>query len=112
MYGYKIRRRTDGLFSTGGDNPEFIVNGKIWKQIGHIKNHLNLIFKEAKDLYNDCDLVTFEYVIIQELPMTKFVENYIEKKNRKDKLIEKSNKDFWKEERRKQFLKLKQEFGK
>jgi len=38
---YKIRHKQSGLFSEGGSSPFFGQNGKIYTQIGHIKNHLH-----------------------------------------------------------------------
>ncbi|MDE2095737.1 MAG: hypothetical protein KGL39_00640 [Patescibacteria group bacterium] len=38
---YKLRRKSDGLYSTGGTDPNFVAcKGKEWKNIGHLKNHL------------------------------------------------------------------------
>lgn len=40
---YRLQRISDGLFSTGGANPSFNKKGKIWRNIGFFKNHLNCI---------------------------------------------------------------------
>jgi hypothetical protein len=39
---FKIRR-SDGLFSMGGANPNFNKVGKIWKQKGHLTSHLTCV---------------------------------------------------------------------
>lgn len=40
MKVYKIQNR-DGMFSTGGSDPQWKNKGKVWKNIGHVKNHLH-----------------------------------------------------------------------
>jgi hypothetical protein len=39
---YQIRRKSDGLYSTGGQFPTFNQTGKTWKNIGHVKSHMRL----------------------------------------------------------------------
>lgn len=51
---YKIRN-SKGLFSTGGMSPSFSKVGKIWSNIGHVKNHLNTGVDIS--VYDDCELV-------------------------------------------------------
>lgn len=40
---YKIRRDSDGLFSTGGTVPNFTKKGKVWTSMGALKGHLTLV---------------------------------------------------------------------
>jgi len=40
---YKIRRESDGLFSTGGTCPRFTKKGKVWTSMGALKGHLTLV---------------------------------------------------------------------
>ena len=54
---YKIRR-SDGLFSKGGCNPAFDKKGKLWRHIGHLKNHLNQLEREG--LYSNCEIVILQ----------------------------------------------------
>ena len=83
---YKIRRKSDGLFSAGGTTPRFTKIGKSWK-LSPLLNHLTMLRQEryrkvswAKkyperklknatnvlanipDIYVDCEVVTFEIV--------------------------------------------------
>lgn len=37
---WKIRNK-DGLWSNGGSVPSFSKRGKVWNNLGHLKNHLN-----------------------------------------------------------------------
>lgn len=71
---YMIQRRSDGLYSTGGQSPDFTQYGKAWTGIGHLKNHLRLFDETTYDyktgtyhkiadvtkIYADCDIVVFE----------------------------------------------------
>lgn len=38
---YMVRRKADGLYSTGGCRPRFSAKGKEWR-LGALKNHFNL----------------------------------------------------------------------
>jgi hypothetical protein len=62
---YKIRRKTDGLFSTGGAHPRFNAKGKIWTARNHVTSHIGQVGgygKKLKDFYSDCDVVLLELV--------------------------------------------------
>ena len=54
---YKIRRETDGLYSSGGQHPIFTTKGKIWSKIRYLKNHLRLVKKER---YDDCEIIVIK----------------------------------------------------
>lgn len=85
---YKIKRLSDGKYSTGGSRPSFTTNGKAWTNIGHLKNHLNLVIESnyeyhvsgyfvveyknrkmawplnyALDVYKDCEIEVYEVII-------------------------------------------------
>jgi len=92
---YKIRRKDDGLFSTGGQDPRFTKNGKAWK-IGPMLNHLTMLrsqrldsieFKRGyskpnpnaarmlartADVYEDCEVVSFEVTVTSTTSVTDF----------------------------------------
>lgn len=57
---YKIKRKSDGFFSTGGSSPRFNNKGKVWKKLGHLNSHLSQI---KEDVYKDCEIV---FIIIEE----------------------------------------------
>lgn len=63
---YKIRRKTDGLFSNGGTSPTFSKEGHIWKRKIDVKRHLELFTKPhhktmtLEDVYRDCEVVCFQ----------------------------------------------------
>lgn len=74
---YMIRRKSDGLYSTGGSSPRFTRVGKAWTAINHLKNHLKLVgvghaiyddkwnrigYNWSCPKYADCEIVVFEVV--------------------------------------------------
>lgn len=64
---YKIRNE-DGLFSTGGENPQFIKTGKVWPEFRFVKSHLTLIKENTKrkNPYKNCKLVVYDAVFESE----------------------------------------------
>lgn len=63
---YKIRHKKTGRFSTGGSNPRFTEDGKIFKK-GALTRHLQVISGREfnarflrRNPYEDCEVVTFE----------------------------------------------------
>lgn len=75
---YKIRRRSDGLFSTGGTRPRWTTLGKVWSGRGHLKNHLRLAqtHKFASTLYVDCEVV--EFAVTQPEINTTSIKDFLE----------------------------------
>lgn len=65
MKVYKIRDE-NGLYSTGGQTPEFNKNGKIWNNIGHVKNHLRQLFdrtdyrRKQYEMYDNAEIIAIE----------------------------------------------------
>ena len=57
---YMIRRRADGLFSTGGCSPRFSKKGKEWK-VGALKNHFNLTKQRQQWIGRGSHLVPLPY---------------------------------------------------
>lgn len=49
-YVYKIRRRKDGLFSSGGMEVRFGKTGKTWTSQANLNGHITLMQKWRKDL--------------------------------------------------------------
>jgi hypothetical protein len=63
MKVYKIRRKSDGLFSTGTINPKFTKRGKIWIEPHFMQNHIIMLIKQNKgniNTYFDCEYVEYE----------------------------------------------------
>lgn len=93
---YKIRRKSDGLFSTGGVSPKFNSVGKVWKKKGHLSSHIaqavsyfsTSVHARMKSAYADCEVVEY---LIQETdiyPVTPIIdekqEKYEEEKRKRD----------------------------
>jgi hypothetical protein len=55
---YKIQRKSDGLFVTSTGN--WSKNGKIWRTLGHLRNHINSTY-----LYQGKDFRNIEIVEVQ-----------------------------------------------
>ena len=68
---YKIRRKSDGLYSSGGIRPRFTTFGKVWGNRSSLGSHLALVetnrrpyywyrrdtFELDPDPYADCEIV-------------------------------------------------------
>ena len=120
---YKIRRKSDGLFSKGGSTPHFNKKGKIWKQRGHLTSHINQLWNGGRSMrygndatnhvYTDCEIVPYEIV---ETPVagTQTIMDYISErqleKAEKNRLAVIAREASDKQRRQNQYLKLKQEF--
>ena len=109
---YKIRR-SDGMFSMGGSFPRFNKTGKIWKQPGHLTNHLNQLWRRKDDHYDDCEIVEYEIVEREVSKIT--IQGYLqerklrlEKQKRQQELLREARE---KKERFAQYEQLKKEFG-
>lgn len=58
---FKIKNTKTGLFSKGGYNPVFSVEGKIFAKRGHITSHLSQLDADmVKKYYADCIVVEYE----------------------------------------------------
>jgi hypothetical protein len=99
---YKIRRKSDGLFSCGGTYyPFFSKDGKIWTSIGGLKIHLaNLdVYKAcrikvgtsnggkkklgfdlsklpANHIYHNCEIVVCDLNYVHVSDVDVFLQNY------------------------------------
>lgn len=78
---YKIRRKSDGLFSTGGMCPRWEKSGKTWKKVGHVRCHLGQFgtstFGNVRSPYYDCELVTQRLVVHCAEAQTESLEDFI-----------------------------------
>lgn len=59
---YKIRRKgTTDQFSSGGRRAHWSKQGKIWSNIGHVKNHISQKLPWMAD-YTEAEIVSFTLV--------------------------------------------------
>ena len=69
---YKIRNKTTGQFSTGGFNPKFTTNGKIWTQKSHLILHIKHFSKyEISKIYKNCEIVCYTMKVANVVEMTQ-----------------------------------------
>lgn len=101
---YMIRRKSDGLFSSGGATPTFSKVGKMWRNLNTFHNHLSM-FKYRylpwgwrnkqyddgpyengvfilPDQYRGCEVVTIKIAIDKATDL----QEYIKKERKSDKL--------------------------
>lgn len=78
MIKFKIRRLSDGLFSTGGRVPDWNAHGKEWKTVGALKSavkcHQNHVEKHNSNKWRTslvqddykvgCELVKITYAVV------------------------------------------------
>lgn len=107
---YKIRR-DDGLFSTGGMSPSFTVKGKIWRQKGHLHNHLNQVHGASR-VYAGCDIVTFEVVEteVNRTGINEYLDNRAQRLQQQAAEQQAAREARERKERHTAYLKLKAEF--
>ncbi len=60
MKVFRIRDE-NGLYSTGGQSPNFTHGGKTWSNIGHVKNHLRQFSGRRLEVYANAEIVEVEY---------------------------------------------------
>jgi hypothetical protein len=64
---FKICRKSDGLYSTGGYHPSFNKTGKTWSTASTLNSHLSMVEEVGKytkkdeiaENYSDCEIVQF-----------------------------------------------------
>lgn len=91
VFVYAIRRRSDGLFSTGGSSPRFTKNGKRWSTIGHVKTHLAMFVGYCYDesaVYAGCELVVFEMCEVEtrKMAMEQLMESYLKERKEREQM--------------------------
>jgi hypothetical protein len=80
---YKIRRE-DELFSMGGLDPSFRKTGKVWKSIGNLKNHINLVLEYNPDAYDYCEVVEYEIKEIGSYSAPKWIKSYLKERMKRE----------------------------
>lgn len=67
---FKIRRKSDGLYSTGGVNPTFTRVWKAWASRGNINQHLAQFETSdaLRQVYGDCEIVVYSLSRVIEVP--------------------------------------------
>lgn len=79
---FAIRRKRDGLYSTGGAFPRFTKQGKVWERAASLKSHMTMVANDRRfyrslrddDPYEDIEVVV--YVESHALSVDDFKEEY------------------------------------
>lgn len=112
MQVFKIRRRTDGLFSTGGSHPHFTHLGKVWKRRGDVTNHIHQV-RGYQNVYNEADVI--EYTVIETpeaaTPVVHWHAEAEARKVAKEAAAQARREEIAKSRRRAEYEKLQKEFG-
>ena len=89
MIIYRIKNK-EGKYSAGGYYPNFTKKGKIWKNIGHVKLHIQQLCKKGLQIYDGCTLETMEIKeeCINSEPMQNLIINTLLIREERDKNIE------------------------
>jgi hypothetical protein len=85
MIIYMIRNK-GGLFSTGGCNPSFTDTGKVWKKIGPVKSHLNLVLEREREIPEEWEIVSFNTVEVGSQSAKELSEEHFKERKRKEKI--------------------------
>lgn len=106
---YKIRRRSDGMFSGGGMTPRFSDKGKVWNNKSALSNHLNLV---RDSTYADCDVVVYrrQETEVESMPVAAYAAERQAVRKQKERQQELQQIEQERKERYNTYMKLKQEF--
>jgi hypothetical protein len=111
---YKIRHKQTGLYSSGGSTPRWNARGKTWTSRGPLNAHLGLVMDTE---WRRADMKNWEIVELEVREIGVYtVDNAIvdiqhkriKRKEAQNRAIEK----YQREEKERQFEKLKRELGK
>jgi hypothetical protein len=110
---FKIRRKSDGKFSTGGSCPRFTSVGKMWKRPQDLSAHLGLLKRhELQQYYGDCEII--EYHVVEAgpaEPITEWYADVLERREERQADYRRRVEEWRKEQRRNEWEKLNKEFG-
>jgi hypothetical protein len=80
---FKIRNKTTGLFSTGGESPGFRKAGKVWTNRGGVTSHLGLVARIGQ-VYADCEIVEFEMVEVRVTTIQESLQGIADRKKARE----------------------------
>lgn len=66
---FKIRRQSDGQFSSGGTTPRWSNKGKTWSEQRHVTAHLGLALRNGSETYGGVPLAEVDLVVYEMRPM-------------------------------------------
>jgi hypothetical protein len=114
MEGYVIVDVHTGLFSSGGTEPKFKKKGKVWSNIGHLKNHLAQFiepyYTKGARPYRLCKAKVYDIVSGKEVfDVTEYLDKRTEEKKQEQELRHQRYREERKRELERELKKLNQE---
>lgn len=109
---FKILRPMDGQFSTGGNTPGFSNRGKVWRNIGFLKNHLNQLHVDELRKYDKCviiQLVTQEFEEGRR-PVSHLVDEMLQRRSDKEQASKRAHEAHQKKRELEQLAQLKAKY--
>lgn len=112
---YKIRRKSDGLFSSGGSSPTFTKKGKVWRDRASLDKHLGMILQYPDrswgwPKYEDCEVVVFIIGVTDREDIQKYANVILERKADRKRKAKEEQEERARARRRETYNVLKKEF--
>jgi hypothetical protein len=110
---YKIKNTLTELYSAGGSWPTWTKKGKTWKSLGALKRHIHMIDARRYVVYKNAVIISYEVRIEEKdsvISAMDFIETVMSEYHEKQRKEKEKSDAWWKEQRRKEFEKLKKEF--
>lgn len=112
---FKIRSKTTGMFSTGGQSPGWSKKGKTWNQRGHVSTHLSGLYRTGRETYRDNQAEVVECVIREEnvgvTPVSEWISAVEQRKADKELARKQAAEDRQRQQRYAEYQRLQKEFG-
>lgn len=112
---FKIRSKTTGLFSTGGQSPGWSKKGKTWNMRGHISTHLVGLYTTGRAEYRKHDAEVIECIIREEnvatVPVSEWIADVERRKADKENARKNAAEDRQRQQRYAEYQRLQKEFG-
>lgn len=115
---YKIRRKSDGLYSTGGTSFHFNKKGKVWKGDGPLKLHIGMLIQHRDseyallEEYEDCEVVELEMKEVEgeSSPVSDWANLILDRRMKKDEEYKRAEEEKKAAYRKAKYEELKKEF--
>lgn len=112
---FKIRSKTTGLYSTGGQSPGWSKKGKTWNQRGHVTTHLSGLYRTGRETYRDNQAEVVECVIREEnigvTPVSEWIAAADQRKADKETARKLASDERMRQQRFAEYQRLQKEFG-
>lgn len=112
---FKIRSKTTGMFSTGGQSPGWSKKGKTWNMRGHVSTHLSGLYRTGRETYRANDAEVVECVIREEnvatVPVAEWIADVERRKADKETARANASAERQRQQRYAEYQRLQREFG-